>query len=180
LKTIRDLVAGAISFKAERGDQLIVETLPFDATLHSEPPAPPAAGPAPPPSPSRLPARWRDPKMLGGAPAGALLLLVLMVWAWRRMRRGRAAGAPEVRGALKATPGAPALAGGELEKTIENQMADQAQLQSRLEAEALNAIKVPNAASNKKDALSKYLRESLKKDPVPHLQTLRTWLNEKA
>ena len=42
LKTIRDLVAGVISFKAERGDQLIVETLPFEATLRSEPPEPPA------------------------------------------------------------------------------------------------------------------------------------------
>src|ERR1035438_7315858 len=53
LKTIRDLVAGVVSLKAERGDQLIVETLPFEATLRSEPPSPaaPASGPAPPASP---------------------------------------------------------------------------------------------------------------------------------
>src|ERR1039458_811603 len=52
LKTIHDLGAGVIGFKAERGDQLMVETLPFDATLHRDPPtataspsgAPPAAG----------------------------------------------------------------------------------------------------------------------------------------
>src|SRR5579864_4127166 len=48
LKTIHDLVAGVIGFSAERGDQLIVETLPFEATLNPEPlsttstPAPPA------------------------------------------------------------------------------------------------------------------------------------------
>jgi hypothetical protein len=44
----------------------------------------------------------------------------------------------------------------------------------------LNAIKVPNTTSSKKDALAKYLRESLKKDPIPQVQTLRTWLNEKS
>ena len=39
LKAIHDLVAGVIGFSAERGDQLIVETLPFEATLNPEPPA---------------------------------------------------------------------------------------------------------------------------------------------
>lgn len=37
LKVIHDLVAGVIGFSAERGDQLIVETMPFDATLNPEP-----------------------------------------------------------------------------------------------------------------------------------------------
>jgi flagellar M-ring protein FliF len=182
IKTIRDLVAGAINFKADRGDQLIVETLPFEATLHSEPPPPPPAAQVAPPSPiSRIPVRLRDPRILGGAAAGAVLLFVLAIWTWRRRRRARAAPAPEVRDALQAGAGAPALPAGEgIEKTIENQMADQAQLKARLEAEVLNAIKVPNSASSKKDALTKYLRESLKKDPIPQVQTIRTWLNEKA
>ena len=38
LKIIRDLVAGVTGFNAERGDQLIVETLPFETTLQIEPP----------------------------------------------------------------------------------------------------------------------------------------------
>jgi flagellar M-ring protein FliF len=38
LKTIRDLVAGVTGFNAERGDQLIVETLPFESSLKSAPP----------------------------------------------------------------------------------------------------------------------------------------------
>ena len=33
MKTIRDLVAGVTGFTAERGDQLIVETLPFESSL---------------------------------------------------------------------------------------------------------------------------------------------------
>ena len=48
LKVIHDLVAGVIGFSAERGDQLIVETIPLKLRLNPEPltgsskPAPPA------------------------------------------------------------------------------------------------------------------------------------------
>jgi len=38
LKTIKDLVAGITGFNEARGDQLIVETLPFESSLNSEPP----------------------------------------------------------------------------------------------------------------------------------------------
>jgi flagellar M-ring protein FliF len=37
LKSIHDLVAGVIGFSAERGDQLVVESLPFESTLNPEP-----------------------------------------------------------------------------------------------------------------------------------------------
>jgi len=37
LKTIRDLVAGVTGFSMDRGDQLIVETLPFESTLEADP-----------------------------------------------------------------------------------------------------------------------------------------------
>jgi flagellar M-ring protein FliF len=51
LKTIKDLVAGVTGFNAERGDQLIVETLPFESSLNMEAPLgdvkTPAAKPAP-------------------------------------------------------------------------------------------------------------------------------------
>ena len=39
LKVIHDLVAAAAGFDAERGDQLIVESLPFESTLNLEPPS---------------------------------------------------------------------------------------------------------------------------------------------
>jgi len=52
LKTIRDLVAGVTGFSAERGDQLIVETLPFESAIEADPglfspvsTAKPSAGP---------------------------------------------------------------------------------------------------------------------------------------
>jgi len=43
LKTIRDLVAGVTGFNEQRGDQLIVESLPFESTVNAQPP--PAGGP---------------------------------------------------------------------------------------------------------------------------------------
>jgi flagellar M-ring protein FliF len=39
INTIKDLVAAATGFSAERGDQLIVESLPFECSLNAEPPA---------------------------------------------------------------------------------------------------------------------------------------------
>jgi flagellar M-ring protein FliF len=181
LKTIRDLVAGVISFKAERGDQLIVETLPFEATLHTEPPPSAAPTPAPAaPGTIRLPVWLRTPKAMGAAAGGAILLLVLVVLGFRRLRRrsrGSASGQP----ALPAgSQGAPALDDDDsVEKKIQAQLGGQADAQARLEAEALDAIKTPAPTTNKKDVLSKYLRESLKKDSVVQVQTLRTWLHEK-
>jgi flagellar M-ring protein FliF len=45
LKTIKDLVAAATGVNTERGDQLIVESLPFEVSLNAEPPAPLATQP---------------------------------------------------------------------------------------------------------------------------------------
>lgn len=45
LKTIKDLVAGVTGFSAERGDQLVVETLPFESSQNAEPPESPSSSP---------------------------------------------------------------------------------------------------------------------------------------
>ena len=109
------------------------------------------------------------------------LILTLAVVGLRRLR-ARPERAATVPTALP--PGAqsaPALAeDNSVEKKMQAQLGSQAEVQARLEAEALQAIKSPTPSTNKKDVLSKYLRESLKKDPVVQVQILRTWLNEKA
>jgi flagellar biosynthesis/type III secretory pathway M-ring protein FliF/YscJ len=160
---------------------LIVETLPFEATLHSDPPAAAAPAERPATPADRVPAWLRTPKGMGAAAGGAVLLLVLAVVGFRRLLR-RPAGIAETRMALAAGAGsAPALASGNAaEKKMQAQLTDQTDVQMRLEAEALAAIKAPSPTTNKKDVLSKYLREGLKKDSVVQVQTLRTWLHEKA
>jgi len=50
LKTIKELVAAATGFKADRGDQLTVESLPFESSLKAEPPPLPPARPEPVPA----------------------------------------------------------------------------------------------------------------------------------
>ncbi|MGA3041641.1 MAG: flagellar basal-body MS-ring/collar protein FliF [Bryobacteraceae bacterium] len=180
VKTIRDLVAGVIGLKVERGDQLMVETLPFEATLRTEPPS--AAVPAPTPAAPTvpIPAWLRTPKGMGAVAGGAILLLALAAVALRRLRR------PPERPAVAQTalpPGAQSAALAEdnaVAKMMQAQLGDQAETQARLEAEALAAIKAPTPSTNKKEVLTKYLQAGLKKDPIVQVQSLRTWLNEKA
>ena len=95
LKVIRDLVAGITGFTPERGDQLVIETLPFETTLLLEPPQPSrrfagagaAAGGSPLPLVLKL-----DRKTLliaGGAAAAAAGLLSSLVLLLRRAGRTR-------------------------------------------------------------------------------------------
>jgi hypothetical protein len=67
-----------------------------------------------------------------------------------------------------------------VEKKMQAQLEGQADSQARLEADALAAIKAPTPTTNKKEVLTKYLQAGLKKDPLVQVQSLRTWLNEKA
>ena len=89
LKIIHDLVAGVTGFNAERGDQLVIETLPFESTLLLEPPLPPGTQPFRP----AVPARARP--AIGPEDAGD--------------RRGRGRGRPGAR--LARSPGWSAASG---------------------------------------------------------------------
>ncbi|MBI3472000.1 MAG: flagellar M-ring protein FliF [Candidatus Solibacter usitatus] len=89
MKVIRDLVSGVIGLKADRGDQLIVESVPFETTLNAEPPMEPSRqAPAPaPPRPFSLEALQKDPKTM--AIGGVALVVVLALIVMLRMRAGR-------------------------------------------------------------------------------------------
>jgi flagellar M-ring protein FliF len=50
IQTIKDLVAAATGFNAARGDQLIVESLPFESSLNAQPPPASASKPKPAPA----------------------------------------------------------------------------------------------------------------------------------
>ena len=73
LKVIHDLAAAAVGFNMERGDQLIVESLPFESTVNLEPPGP---APAPVEAPlTPIEQLKKNPKMLYGAAGGAAVVL---------------------------------------------------------------------------------------------------------
>ncbi len=166
LQAIRDLVAGAVNFQAARGDQIVVESLPFDATLRAAPPRadPPVAPGAP----------WlvnRRLVLLGGA--AVLILLALAGAVWYLGRRGRRAQpSASVPTALPQAPSGSPLE--QAESQIAAQVADGREL---AELEILRSIKMPENTTKKAEVLSKHLRETITKDPDPAVTVLRGWLN---
>lgn len=177
LKAIRDLVAGVAGLAPDRGDQLIIEALPFESTLHPEgepaepgaPAAPAAKNPAP---------RWlemlRDPKIAIGAVAGAVLVIGAAVFLWFRGRKRTASASS-----------APAVESGEasalnasLDQQIQARLAEQEALEQRMEQEALSSIKLPKVTSKKTEVLLKQVREQGKKDASIGGHVLRAWIGE--
>jgi len=189
LKTVRDLVAAAIGFDQARGDQLILETLPFEATLASEPPPAPEP-PAAPRAPSRLPPwleRFLDEKniVVVSAAAGAALLMVAagVFFLLRRGKRKRVEMAGRVAELPAGSDSAQSLGAAEnaTEKAklgLANKLAEQQAQKAWLDAEALNALKLPQVTTNKSEVLTKYITDSVKKDPVGAAQIVRSWLYE--
>lgn len=113
LKAIRDLVAATIGFSEPRGDQIIVEALPFEMTLKSEPPAAPPAATSKPPDVSKKP--WAgligEPGAMApriGASLAVLVVIGVGFWHYRKyiLRKPRA-GEPPTAADQKTLPPVP-------------------------------------------------------------------------
>ncbi len=187
LKAIRDLVAAAIGFDTNRGDQLILETLPFEATLAIEPPPAPVPPPPPPkPFSFSLPP-WLESlgqkrmPLIAAIAAAVVLLIGAGAFLFLRRRKKKKV---QIAAALQAgAGGAGALAAGEspadsAQRELESQLAERQATQSRLEAEALRNLKLPAVTTKKAEVLAKHISETVTKDPVATAQILRTWLAE--
>jgi flagellar M-ring protein FliF len=169
LKAIHDLVAGVIGFDTERGDQLVVETLPFESTLNPEQ--------LPPPIPPPPPLTWKElflknKVFVSEVGAGAVLFLVLL-FLFARVMRNKPAGSVELPGELGSGP--PAL--DQLQATLENRIAEQAAQRQRQETEALNALKLP-PVTKKTEVLTKHITEQAKKDAASMAHVVRAWMAE--
>ena len=180
LKAVRELVAGAIGLDSARGDQLILESIPFEQTLAIEPPPGPVAAPRPPaPGTLALPPwleRIVSQKVYAAAVAGGVLLLVAVWFFMRRKRRQRNVGMVAALGGRAA--GEIASPADAAQKELEARLAEQQAAKQRLEAEALSALRLPPVATKKTEVLTKHIAETVKKDPVGAAQILRTWLND--
>jgi flagellar M-ring protein FliF len=184
LKVVKDIVAGVVGFQQDRGDQILVETLPFEATLRAAPPEGPAGKPAGGKGRADLPS-WLQP-LLDKAPpavwlgAAAALVIVLgtgLFWLGRRLRR-RAPAATSAP-AIAQAGASPQLPGG-VEDFEGKAMAQLSQNQAdrlRKELEALDSLKLPQV-TKKSEVLRKYITEQSKADPAQVAQLVRTWLNE--
>ena len=167
LKSIRDLVAAATGFSTERGDKLIVESLPFEATLNLEPPnASPIATKPSGTLPVNLPP-WLNrilenrTLLTGAAVVIGILFVVIRRFAAKFFSR-------------KATTAAPATLPAVAPPTDEQRLAEleEQDLQSQLNAAALKE------AALKSDVLIKRLRNTVGKDAPLAAHIVRGWIDE--
>jgi flagellar M-ring protein FliF len=195
LKVIRDLVAGIIGFSEERGDQLVIETLPFELTLQSEPPASatPPAGPGGPAAGEKgtpipgLPFKLNQKQVMiaGSVAAGVLALAVIGFFLMRRRRKKKpvaATAAPAVQAAAgpASTTAIEAGAGAsvDVEKRIEDQFAERAALQKQRDEQTLASLKLAPVITKKAEVFAKHLREKIAQEPEVSIQILRSWIRE--
>jgi flagellar M-ring protein FliF len=187
LKVIKDLVAGVIGLSADRGDQLIVESLPFESTLTAEKPMQEPAASARKEDPKISLPPWLQkfgigdkalPVVIG---AGAAILLAVLAGLFLTVRRrSRKKATAEVPTALEGGGGKAALpaASEDFGKQMESKMHEQAALQERQAAEALSSLKVQPVVTKKTEVLTKHISEEAKKDPTAMAYIVRSWLSE--
>ncbi|HEX5430445.1 MAG TPA: hypothetical protein VFW83_00655, partial [Bryobacteraceae bacterium] len=167
-----------------RGDQLVVEAFPFEATLNAEPlaPASPPAGSSPGTSiwPPAL-ARWfalKNFTLLAGAGAGAILVLIAgFIWALLQGKKKRGGGvqtSDSIEGNAARQIGPTPE---EIEREIEARMAEQAAEHAKREAETLMRLKLPAISTKKTEVLTKHIAAETKKDPSAMAQVVRNWLH---
>ncbi|MGA7237700.1 MAG: flagellar basal-body MS-ring/collar protein FliF [Bryobacteraceae bacterium] len=179
LKVIHDLVAGITGFNAERGDQLVVESLPFENTLTIEPPE--AAKPITPKP--QGPMKWPPDRntLLIGAGAAALLIGAGFLAAMM-LRSGRRKATASTEKALPpgdaGHAGADGDSGVSIEKQLESKLAERDAMQAQLEAQALKSLQIAPVITKTAEILAKHLREKIKHEPEVSAQVLRTWINE--
>ncbi len=188
LKVIRDLVAGITGLNEPRGDQLVIETLPFENTLLTEPPPSPVSAPS---GASKAPVAFGagafklNPKQLimVGAGAGVLVLaLVAFLLLRRRKKKGATPAAPAEIARGAAHPGVPALAAGEpgasVEQRLEDQFAERDAMQKRLDQQTLATLNLAPVITKKAEVFAKHLREKITSEPEVSVQILRSWLRD--
>jgi flagellar M-ring protein FliF len=176
MEAIRELVAAAIGLDTARGDQLIVQTLPFEETLQLQNEE--FAPGAPAPSGGQLIIRQiqQDPKLLIAAGGVILLLLVAVFFLARRSRK------PKVRAQATKTP--PALPGGTAPPAAQASLApgaQQAGLSGAQHAGGLGApvpASVPRLLSARHESLVRDVQEIVTKDTELSASILHGWLAE--
>jgi flagellar M-ring protein FliF len=169
LKGVRDVIAGITGYSDQRGDQITVETLPFENTLSAEQPA------APPPPKAPL-IDLRQPMFVYG---GSVALLLLLAVVFLLMKRS---GAKSFIAEDTTAAGLPATGEnttGKLDPTarMQQQIADNEAEQAALEAQALSHIKLPPRTKTT-EVLARHIREAVEKDPVNASNVLRTWVTD--
>lgn len=175
LKVVRDMVAGVTGFNAQRGDQLVVETQPFETTLMLEPPGSPVALPAGPGAKEKwLKLDQRTLWIVGGGTGGLLVICLLLVV----LLRGRKPHRPVEVSRPAELPQASAMPSQPIEEQLEAHLAEREARQQELDAKALDALKLTPVITKTAEVMAKHIREKVKEQPEVSAQVLRSWIRE--
>jgi flagellar M-ring protein FliF len=164
LKVIHDLAAAAVGFNMERGDQLIVESLPFESTVNLEQPG---TSPAPVEAPlSPMEQLKKNPKMLFGAAGGAAVVLAGVFFLVFKMLKKSPPPPAQVRPTESLPP-----AGAEAASAQKLGASD-------TWAPSLGASALPALAPARIEVLTNQIRDTAQKDGEICAGVLRGWLRE--
>jgi flagellar M-ring protein FliF len=179
IKAVHDLVAGITGFQQDRGDQIVIESLPFEATLDQQDASDPnAALPAPPvgkPNAVNWKDKLKDPKMMIGIGAGALLLALLGVGSMLMLGR-RKKKTPEMAKAIAqgSNPDLDALEDIDPNSEFAKKIAEQ----KKADLAAVASLKASSISTRKTEMLTQEIVTTTKKDPAVSAHVIQTWLHE--
>ncbi len=164
IKVIHDLVSAAAGLSSERGDQLIVESLPFESTLNLD--APDVTDPVSQPVKKPTPVEQfkRDPKLFIGAGAIALLVVGGGIFTMMKMRRSR-----KPRTEVKVTEALPQPAQTAIER---------GQRSESVETPVGAAAALPSLVPAKVEVLATQVRSTAQRNSEVCAGVLRGWLRE--
>ena len=173
LKSIHDLITAAVGFNQQRGDQLIVESLPFESTLNLEPPvSAPAAGVQKRLTP--LEQLKSDPKMMGSLAAIVVVVLAGGFFLVRMMVKKPARPAGPV-GVQPALAGAGETSAPDLARLARAAAGGSADTWAR---SSVGSGSVPAIEPPRIEVLTNQLRATAQKDAEIYAGVLRGWLKE--
>jgi flagellar M-ring protein FliF len=187
LKAIHDIVAGAIGLSTERGDQLVIESLPFEQTLTSEPPLPSAPMPV-------APKNWIDTfnvdrRILIGAGIAVLLLVLVSLLLFRKGKGTEVVAVTQP--AIGPPPASMLLTAAEMAaereqitkaagESVQQQINAQSDQKQKFLAEMQDKLRLPPVTTKKVEVLRQHLKDSVKADAGLAASVLRGWLEEDA
>jgi flagellar M-ring protein FliF len=164
IKAINDLIAGVIGLDTQRGDRLVIESLPFDRTVETIDPEQPGFKETGKPQ-NPLEPLLKDKRFLIGAPAASALMLLAtsLLFVKRRKKKKNVA----MQKALQ-------------EAAARKRAAEEAnELAQAQKAALIEEMKLPGVPK-KLESLRSQVRETVRKDPQLAAEVIRAWLDEPA
>lgn len=179
LQSIKELVTAAMGLNAERGDQLVVEALPFESTLNAEPvPVATPTAPVSTPPVFGIPLDMKDKRVWIGLGVGGVVVLAAVAFGLKRVFRKRK---PSVSVAAGQAALAAGEANGELSdaaEALKKQLEDQSDQKRKLLVDAQEKLKSQPVQTRKSEILAGHLREAVQKDPAVAAMIIRDWLHD--